>query len=157
MTDQNYPPNWHEVNGQHIPPSTHQFQGNPTRRYDAVANAVIIGASLKAGKNHYDQTGEMGEATNAAMGAFVRWNVWAITLFAWWFVLILNGLNMRGPALPIYLFLIAPFTLGVTWCRHSDYSLFRRGVIYRIFAPVARLVEPVPTFIFYLLMVPAVL
>jgi hypothetical protein len=124
------------------------LSADPNKFFNVVAAAL----GAKAGHNHYQQTGDLQQAAGVGIGAFVRWMVWMITLGVWFFNSFFVAAWETGSNTPIYTALIiAPFTLGVTWCRNVDYSLFRRGLIYKLYAPVARLIEGVPSFVLYLL------
>ena len=127
-----------------------------------VAAWGIVAAAAKAGGNHYNATGDRKQALQAGAGAFVRWWVWVLAFTWWWLTVLFNSMSAGADTFyggngasdifkQVVTFLIAPWFLGVTWCRCIDYSLFRRGIIYRFFAPVAALVERVPTILFYLL------
>ena len=118
----------------------------------------------RAAHSHWQQTGSVEQAWNAAWGAFVRWSVWSVALGLWFFEFAAiwiqgnSAVNLRGAsagsviASLVLLFAITPFTFGVTWCRIIDFCLFRQGLIYKLYAPIALMVEPVPTFAFYLLL-----
>ena len=107
-------------------------------------------ASGKAAKNWYDQTGDPEDAFNAAWGAFVRWSVWTIAFGVWWFMFFGFWLYDNAPAQFLNV-AISPFLLGVTWNRIFDFCLFRQGLVYKLFRPLAGMVEPVPTWAFYCL------
>ena len=125
---------------------------NPNKMFNAIGAAL----GAKAGANAYEQTGDLGEAAAVGVGAFVRWMCWMLALGLWFFGSFIVIAWETGSYWPmINAILIAPFTLGVTWCRIIDYSLFRRGLIYRIYAPIALMVERVPTVVLYaLLLIP---
>ena len=111
-------------------------------------NLIVSG---KAAKNWYDVTGDAEVSFNAAWGAFVRWTVWTIALGVWWTILATMWF-VHSPGIVVFLhFAISPFLLGVTWCRTIDFCLFRQGLIYKLFRPIAARVEPVPTWAFYCL------
>ena len=131
---------------------------------NTAANLGVGIAAAKAGANHYQQGASLGEAAGLGAGAFVRWMVWLMFFVLWWVIVVTNSMlgglaaNWSGAASQVndslfhmaVMFALAPFTMGVTWCRNSDYSLFRRGPIYRSFAPIACMVERVPTWAMYL-------
>lgn len=135
---------------------------------DGGIKAIIIGAAAKAGQNHWQASRDPGRAVEAAGGALVRWTAWATVFVLWWVIIFVSMLNSttrvsyntsaeavaasNGDLSKVaWVFVIAPWTLGVTWVRNIDYCLFRRGLIYRFFAPIAHLVEWCPSFILYLM------
>lgn len=128
--------------------------GDYVSQPDYAKLANLLGAVLgaRAARNHFQQDGDAVNAAKVGVGAFVRWMVWMTVLFLWIFGTIVATWSY-GSYLPEFLaLLIAPFTLGVTWCRIIDYGLYRRGMIYRLYSPVARMVEWVPTWALYLLL-----
>ena len=114
-------------------------------------------AAVKAGQNHYHQTGDMAGSAGVAAEALARWASWCwIWLFAvlstgWslaaWYVGLTSGFwtpcwwaFIPGPVL----ILTWPLWCGVAWCRHIDFCLFRRGMWYRLFQPLALRTEKHP-------------
>ena len=130
---------------------------------NSAANMGVGIAAAKAGVNHYQQGAGVAEAAGIGAYAFVRIMVWLMALVLWSVIILLNSINgglaanhsgvsgQVADSLTVMglAFLIAPFTLGVNWCRNSDYCLFRRGPVYRFFAPISRMVEVVPTWALY--------
>lgn len=108
---------------------------------------------MKAGQNHFHETGDMGRAAAAGAGTFVRLNVWAYTFFAWWVVFLLRWDVNPGTTWFIRLLLVsvAPFAFGVTWVRNSDYALYNRRWFYRFWQPIATIpaIEKLPTLAIY--------
>ena len=140
--------------------------------FDRGSKIVIGAAAVKAGTNHYQQTGDAMQSLQVGAIAYVRWMVWFLALCLWVSLVVINGINgglgatMRGDTGAVtrtvmtaaFLFGISPFTFGVNWCRNIDFCLFRRGLIYRLYAPIAQVTEPVPTWALYvILLVPVVL
>ena len=137
----------------------------------AAGDAVNRGGSMalgylgyRSGKNHYEVNGDLVNAAWKGGGSAFRWWVWgsawvlwmftgAMYAFGWWashFTVSASG----DPMVPVpsdamrglvTLWVISPFFLGVTWCRFIDFSLFKRGFIYHIFRPLARIMAWCPT------------
>lgn len=138
--------------------------------FDRTSKIVMGAAAFKAGQNHYNQTGDLGQSLQAGAVAYVRWMVWFLALVGWVTLLFINSMNgglastMRGDSSAVghtlftaaYLFGITPFLFGVNWCRNIDFCLFRRGLIYKLYAPIAQVTEPIPTWALYLLLLPPV-
>jgi hypothetical protein len=137
---------------------TENYQANGPGNYvranpNKFANIIAALLGARAGMNHYQQDGDAIQAAAMGVGAFVRWMVWMIAVVVWFFGCWWIASWNAGSYLPMYLaFLIAPFTLGVTWCRNVDYCLFRRGIIYKVYAPIAGMVEFAPTWALYALL-----
>ena len=114
------------------------------------------GAAVKAGQNHFHQTGNMAHAASISAEALARWaawcwiwmfgamaTVWSLTLWyagfhgvwspAWW-----------GYISAPVIILTWPLWCGVAWCRNVDFCLFRRGMWYRLFEPLALRTEKYP-------------
>lgn len=148
----------------HLPQPRHPEPGEPGR-YGGVPNIgrfttlLTLAVAARAGKNWYDMNGDPVEAAQKGTEAFVHWTIWSIIVFTWWLNFAIGGLAGRahgwgdGLFRVAVLLTIAVFTIGVTWCRNIDRSLFRQGVIYRLYRPVARATEGVPTTIWYVLAV----
>jgi hypothetical protein len=141
-----------DMNGNYQPPPG-QPQVNPeagagiAREANNLYHTIVAIMSIKAGQNHYAVTGDMGRATAAGAGIFVRLNIWAYTFFMWWLFFIgTHDQVMRG-----LLILVAPFAFGVTWVRNSDYALYNRRWFYRFWSPIATMpwVEKIPTTAIY--------
>ena len=120
---------------------------------------LIIGAiATKAGHNHYKVTGDWGQALQAGAGAFVRWLSWSTLWFVWaillmWFATPTEASgyvtsDILGMAACV---VVWPFLFGVTWCRNIDYSLFRRGLVYKLYQPIAVAVEGIASPLLYAL------
>ena len=139
--------------------------------FDRGSKIIIGAAAVKAGANHYEQTGDAVQAMSAGAIAYVRWMVWFLALCLWVSLVVVNGLeggrytgtaNVAGMHSTLFsaaiLFGISPFVFGVNWCRNIDFCLFRRGLIYKLYAPIAQVSEVIPTWALYaLLLVPVVL
>lgn len=128
-----------------------RYGGMPDFGKGATIFTGIVAA--KAAKNWYDITGDPKEAAQRGVESFVHWTIWSIVVLMWWVVLLVSGLNYPEPSEQVFLFFLslcfAPFTIGVTWCRNIDRSLFRRGKLYRLYQPLARRCEQVGTGWFY--------
>ena len=144
---------------QYVPP-TQGYQAGPQagasagRAINDAWNLITVIGSYKAGRNHYEQSGDLGKAAAAGAGIFVRFNVWLLVWLMWMMSCIMGpfGNEAQNPNVTTLLCVaIAPFCLGVTWCRNGDYGLFKRGPVYKLFAPIARMVEPIPTGVLYAL------
>ena len=122
-------------------------------------HTLIIGAiATKAGHNHYKVTGDWGQSIQAGMGAFVRWLTWSTLWFVWaimlfWFATPTaeHGYVTADIAGMAACVIVWPFLFGVTWCRNIDYSLFRRGLVYKLYQPIAVAVEGFPSPLLYAL------
>lgn len=117
---------------------------------------VIAGVAAKAGHNHYKQTGDYEVAVKKGVGAFARWFCWGIALLTWGLFAAFYSLgagsgtwgeNISGI---IACSFIWPFLLGVPWCRFVDYSLFKRGMWYRLFQPIDAAMDAIPSPVFFL-------
>ena len=126
-------------------------------------HTLIIGAiATKAGHNHYKVTGDWGQSIQAGMGAYVRWMVWSVLWFVWaimlfWFATptVEHGYVSSDIAGMVFSVIVWPFLFGVTWCRNIDYSLFRRGLVYKLYQPIAVAIEGIPSpFLYGLIVVP---
>lgn len=140
--------------------------------FDRGSKIIIAGAAYKAGQNHYQQTGDLMGAAQTGAVAYVRWMVWFLALVFWFCLVVVTSMSggraagvhadsdgMHGALTSmVLLFAITPFTFGVNWCRNFDFCLFRRGLIYRLYAPIAQVTEWVPTWALYVpLLLPVVL
>ena len=108
----------------------------------------------RAASNYYQQTGDWRVAASKGLGAYVRWVVWFMAWGIWFF----GGwvfTNFNGTYIGMWLcFLIFPFTIGVTYVRNVDFGLhWRDPIFYRFYAPIARMVEAVPTVVLYALLI----
>jgi len=139
--------------------------------FDKGTKILIGAAAVKAGANHYQQTGDASQALQTGAVAYVRWMVFFLAICMWFALFAVTGLNggrSAGTASVggvhaatfkmLLLFGITPFLFGVNWCRNIDFCLFRRGLIYKLYAPIAQVTEIIPTWALYaLLLVPVVL
>jgi hypothetical protein len=121
--------------------------------YDQAVFGLGAAIGTAAGYNHYEATGDWRIAVRKGLGAFVRIVCWLFLAF-WWVVCIglLSGstdLDAKR-AVGLWMVLVLPF-FGVLWCRNGDYGLFRHGPVYRLFSPIARLFEWLPTIVIYLI------
>lgn len=127
--------------------------------------AGLAWVGLKAGRNHYDHNEEgIANAAWKGGGAALRWWIWGSWVVLWLFSFALYAFGFymvpkmavdthnQGDALTGMIAMLAvwPLCIGVTWCRFIDFSLFKRGVWYRVFQPLARVLEWCPTWVLFL-------
>lgn len=144
----------------------------------AFGGAVVLG--IRAGQNRYAVSGDLQDAIWFGAKAARRWMTWFVSLALWIIAAIIVGVaymvthdvgcsNQVGscqyvdrgfsPDFHYAIFWMTVgflFTIGVTYTRNIDSSLFSRNPVYWVFRPVAFLVAWVPSFFLYVLVfVPA--
>lgn len=162
-------------------PSMQRFAASVGEFVGRSGAVALTAVAAKAGVNHYDHNAEDGVAAAALKGgsAAFRWWMWGSWVVVWlftgflyafgWYMMSAVDMPVKGgpggdPMVPtignavaglIWLLIVWPLGAGVTWCRCIDFSLFRRGVWYKVFRPLARLVEWCPTVVLYgLILIP---
>lgn len=130
-----------------------------TQHKDQTVNRLltvgILAGAVKAGQNHYQQTGDASTSFQIGLNAILKLFLWIMLCFFWWCALcwvavwwfaILSGSYPLSPKLVVLLlagpalFALSPL-LGVLWCRNGDYCLFQRGPVYRFWQGTARRLE----------------
>jgi len=133
----------------------------------AVAGATAY-IGYRAYRNYQDTTADFGESVFQGAKAARRWWVWFIWCFLWCVSFAMSLIAWRIMSSPGYvsytkadsftyarsmwlLVGVSPLCLGVPWCRCINVALFKRGRIYRFYAPLAKHLEWCPTWVLYLL------
>lgn len=114
----------------------------PDRKHTSLATGIAFGVGVQAGMNHYELTGDSNYAVRKALAAMVH-------VFVFLMLALLAAAAMLSPVGFIIVVLSVP-AFGTLWCRNGDRCLFRRGPVYKLFAPIARRVEWFPTWAIYL-------
>lgn len=112
----------------------------------AKANWITGLVAVKAAVNWWNFTGDAKQTASKFAETFVHWNLWAIAWFLW-----LVSYVMFTPSwVPTWEVLFGAVLLGIAWNRNVDRSLFRRGLWYKLWSPVAKRADAIPTFLLYL-------
>jgi hypothetical protein len=142
-----FPPN--------LPGPRHPQPGEPGR-YGGMPNLgrastwITAAIGAKAAANWYHMNGDAKEAAEKGVESFVHWTIWSGIVFAWWLTFAIGGLNGQTEVFEsLFRILLGCFVIGVSWCRNIDRSLFRRGILYKVYGRLAKAVEAVPTPLIY--------
>jgi hypothetical protein len=147
---------------QQAPPQPGKYGGPvdftiPAKKAWGLWNLIALIVGAKAGWNHHNNGESVMDATGKGVGAYARWMCWSVALFVWGLLFVgfaAGGSNPQGDWYGIVACtLVWPFVFGVTWCRYVDYSLFRRGLWYRLFQPIEAACDKIPTPALYLGMI----
>lgn len=125
--------------------------------FGKVERSILVVLAIKSAKRWSAYPGATRwDAIQRGMIAAKRWFVWYTAnaiIAAVFFVTTVGqapgaGHLGFGPKFLIFLG-TAPLYFGVTFVRCVNASLYHQGVIYRTWAPLSRLVEPIPNVLLY--------
>jgi hypothetical protein len=140
--------------------------GSATRTLQVWGSAAL---GAKAGQNYYELTGDFQQAVVRGAHAGRRWSnwllffgfdmiAWFVTGFYWHRLSAINKFQgaevydwdrIHQAQHVQWVMIIMFVVLMVIRNRNVDYSLFRRGIMYKLFQPLAMLLDWCPTPILY--------
>jgi hypothetical protein len=123
----------------------------------AGADFLTAWVGTRAYHNHMQLSNDPGYSAWQAAVAARRWRTWfwfclvfvLIRIFGLWMLYLHSRMtdytgSMAGwTRSPILSFIPQLMILGIFFCRNTDSALFKRGLVYNLFAPLRRLTERV--------------
>jgi hypothetical protein len=124
---------------------------------NACADFLTVKIGTKAYHNHMLLSNDPGYSAWQAAVAARRWRTWfwfclvwvMIRIFGLWMLYLSSRMtdytgSMSGwTRSPILSIIPQTMILGIFFCRNTDAALFKRGLVYGLFAPLRRLTERV--------------